>query len=114
MSLSLYGGGSPASVAERIQKHVSESALSCEIVGYKRRTFGGGEMHFIVFEKYFMRTSSRASLSVVVSGRDGEVYVDAYGSGGGTGTFMRFSWGAEDSFEDEVRSALAPLGFREI
>jgi len=40
-----------------------------------------------------MRSSNRASLTVVVTGRDNQVQVDAIGSGGGQGALFSFSWG---------------------
>lgn len=56
-----------------------------------------------VYENYFLRTGSYASLSVVMvwtgmEGADGTAVVTAVGSGGGNG-ILNMSWGAEDDFE---------------
>ena len=71
-------------------------------------------MVVMVFEKYFMRASNRVSLTVVVSGSEGEVQVDAIGSGGGQGAIFSFSWGAEESFAGTVQRILNENGFRQL
>jgi hypothetical protein len=65
----------------------------------------------MVFEKYFMRASNRASLTVMVSGEGETVCVDAIGSGGGQGAIFKFSWGAEEGFVGTVEKILAGCGF---
>jgi hypothetical protein len=64
----------------------------------------------MVFEKYFMRASNRASCTVVLTGQ-GARSVDAIGSGGGQGALFSFSWGAEDSFVSTVSGSSMRLVF---
>lgn len=58
------------------------------------------DTYFIVVEKFFLRNSSRASLSIVIAKDDfEEVVIEAVGSGGGNGWLFKFDWGAKESFE---------------
>lgn len=61
-------------------------------------TFTSGDMNILVrvYDKYFMRNSSRASLSLTVVDDGNTVYVSAIGAGGGQGVVFNFSWGVED------------------
>lgn len=112
MAVSLRGAGSPAEIANIITDGVVSSAASCSLVDRIDRKVEGRTVIFLVFEKYYMRSSNRASLSVMVSpGADGYVNVDAVGAGGGTGVFLRFSWGTEQSFEATVCKVLEGIGF---
>ncbi len=111
-SISLSGGGNPASVAESIVAGVLNSAMSVNLVEHIRREANGVSFHLLVFDKYYMRNSSRASLTVTVFGSDASVAVDAVGSGGGQGALFKFDWGAGDQFVQVVQDVLQPLGFR--
>ena len=65
------------------------------------------EVVFLVIEKYFIRNSSRASLSIVMYQEDDfETILEAVGSGGGTGWLFKFDWGAKESFEHKIISIL--------
>ncbi len=108
----LYGTGSATQVADMLAERVQASGLSCSLVDSMHRNLGDGAVLVLVFEKYFMRSSNRASLTVVVTGRDNQVQVDAIGSGGGQGALFSFSWGAEDSFVGTVEDILLEAGFR--
>lgn len=72
----------------------------------KISTSRDGDIYVVtaVFENYFMRTGSYASLSVTMIWMpgffsNGTAVVSAVGSGGGDGIF-NISWGAEDDFVD--------------
>lgn len=60
----------------------------------------------LVFEKYFMRNSNRASLTVTLSNNGGVTTVRSVGSAGGHGAFFGFDWGAADNFANSVEIAL--------
>ena len=64
----------------------------------------------LVYEKYFYRVKSYASLTVLVTHHNGVQTVDIVPSGGGEG-FVNFSWGAEERLAKDCVSALTPLGF---
>ncbi len=75
------------------------------------------EVHFLIIEKYFIRNSSRASLSVVLyQAEDFETIIEAVGSGGGTGWLFKFDWGAKESFEQKIIKILQEnqIHFKEI
>lgn len=63
--------------------------------------------YFLVVEKFFYRTSNRASLSIVISEFD-EVtsIIEAVGSGGGQGWIFKFDWGVKASFESAIPKIL--------
>ncbi|MBO0602089.1 hypothetical protein I2483_10475 [Sporosarcina sp. E16_3] len=61
---------------------------------------------FVVLEKYYMRSSNRASLTVTIDNLEGQTKVHAVASGSSEGMFMRFDWGAGNNFANSVESAL--------
>lgn len=107
-----YGTGAAPQVADMLAERIEASGMSCSLVDSMRRDLGEAVVIVMVFEKYFMRASNRASLTVIVTGLDNEVQVDAIGSGGGQGAIFSFSWGAEDSFVGTVDRILTESGFR--
>ena len=60
----------------------------------------------LIFEKYFMRTSSRAALVVLVNNFNGKTVVTSVATGSSQGMIFSFDWGAADSFADSVRDIL--------
>jgi len=59
-----------------------------------------------VYDKYFMRNSSRASLSLTVVSNGDEIYVSAIGAGGGQGIIFNFSLGAESEMVSVVQDSI--------
>lgn len=110
-SLSMTGRGDAGQIANILTDGIQNSAMSCELVDSMYRVVGGTSFYLMVFDKYFMRNSSRASLTVSVIGSGEEVYVDAVGSGGGQGALFNFAWGAEEDFVGVVGDILNELGF---
>ena len=111
-TLSMRGSGSVSGVSQIVTDGILSSGISCELVGRADRSFSDGtRATMLVFEKYFYRAGNRASISVMISGRDGNVSVDAVGAGGGTSVFFRFSWGAESSFVSTLEKILNNYGF---
>jgi hypothetical protein len=107
----MTGTGNAWEIANILIAEVQNSAMSCQLVDRISRNLGKITYDLLVFEKYYMRSSNRASLSVCVIGHGAEVLVDAVGAGGGQGVFFKFSWGAEENFVDVVRQVLSPRGF---
>ena len=110
--ISMYGQGTANSIANIIHQGMQRSALSCELVDSVSRTVGDTNIIVLVFDKYYMRTSNRASLTAVITENNNQVTVDAIGAGGGQGAVFRFSWGAEEDFVKTVASILSQQGFR--
>ena len=97
----------PSDAARVVSSYIEKSGFTNETTGqHQSSSQDGKEAIMLVFEKYFMRNSSRASLSVMIENLKGYTTVHATGSGGGQMTFFRFDWGASDSFENLVAKAL--------
>lgn len=97
----------PRDAADIIKGYVLNEGMSTECVGaYGNITPDGREAIMLVFEKYFMRTSSRASLSIIIENLSGPTRVYSAGSGGGKSALFSFDWGAGDSFSNLVERSL--------
>ncbi len=83
-----------------------EGSISGTLVDRYVRRIGEHEVHVVVLEKYYMRSSNRASLTVTIDNLEGQTKVHAVASGGSEGMFMRFDWGAGNNFANSVESAL--------
>lgn len=65
------------------------------------------DTRFMIIEKYYMRTSSRASLSLVLFREfEDSTIIHAVGAGGGTGWLFKFDWGTKESFETIIKRIL--------
>ncbi len=107
----MQGKGNAGDIAELIVREMESSGMSTQLVDSITRKIGDLNMQIMVFEKYFMRSSNRASLTVVVTERNQEIIVDAIGAGGGQGVVFGFSWGAEESFVSVIESILRSENF---
>ena len=75
-------GLTPSEAAGVVKAQVQASGTSVECVGeYVNRAPDGREVVLLVFEKYYMRNSSRASLSVVLENVNGQTWVGYTGPG---------------------------------
>lgn len=111
-SISMQGSGSHRMVCDALIEEIQKSGITCELIDKAVRSAGGRPVTLMVFEKYYMRSSNRASLSVLVVGDGNDISVDAVASGGGQGALFRFSWGAEYDFVGAAQSVLEKLGFQ--
>ena len=62
-----------------------------------------------VYEKYFMRNSSRASLTLTLIATNNTISIYAIGSGGSNNTLFNFNWGAEQNMVDVVKQYIESL-----
>ena len=93
--------------ADIVSEYVRREGLSTTCVGsYSKVSPDGRGVVMFVFDKYFMRVSSRASLTVILENLDGVTSVYSVGAGGGKGALFDFDWGAGDSFASLVEHAL--------
>jgi len=97
---------SPTAAMDAIEKFVVGGSISGTLVDRYVRRLGEHEIHVVVLEKYYMRSSNRASLTVTLDNLGGQTKVHAVASGGSEGMFMRFDWGAGNNFANSVESAL--------
>ena len=110
--ISMQGHGDINQIAGSLTRDIESSGMSCTLVDSISRSGGSCRLVVLVFEKYYMRTSNRASLTVVLTGQDQVIYADAIGSGGGQGAIFRFSWGAEENFVSTAERFLRQYGFQ--
>ncbi|MEW2013266.1 MULTISPECIES: DUF6054 family protein [Microbacterium] len=76
----------PFDAARIVLDHVQSSGMTVECVGqHATATESGHQMALLIFEKYYMRTSSRASLTVVIENLAGPTKAVFRGSGGARG-----------------------------
>ena len=97
---------SPEVAANKVYYAVTQS-LSGELIDeYRRNLDDGKKVIMLVFEKYYMRSSNRATLTMVADNLDGMTKVHLSSGGGGDGLLFRFSWGANSSFLNLAKKAL--------
>lgn len=110
---SFTGSGSPRVIADYLIDMLQKSSVSCQLADRVIRPTTAGEAVLLVFDKYYMRNSSRASLTVLLLGEGGRVTADCIGAGGSRGTLWRLDWGAEADFVGAAADSLLQLGFAE-
>jgi len=89
--------------ATLLTENLVHGSISAERIDH----YVAGNVRVMVFEKYFMRNSSRASLTVVVHPDErGATAVHSVGSGGGQNALFKFDWGAGSSFSNSVEKIL--------
>ena len=111
--MTLCGSGDLRGVAVELDDAVNGSGASVELVTHDETTVNDVLIITKIYEKYYMRNSSRASLTVQLVGYRGRIRAFLAGSGGGNGTFFGFSWGAEENFVESAAECLRRLGFAE-
>lgn len=112
--LSMQGKGNGNDMANLIVTEMENSGMSTQLVDSITRKTGDVSQYIMIFEKYYMRSSNRASLTVVLTEMDHNLMVDAIGAGGGQGPIFKFSWGAEESFVSVIEEILRRENFTEI
>ena len=109
--LSLHGSTTLWETEELLLREIPKCGITCELKDRVSHNRDGQRLTVMVFEKYYMRVGNYASLTVVVSGRDGDVSVDLISAGARSGV-VSFSWGAEDKFVRTVAELLQKHGFQ--
>ncbi len=87
-----------------------QNSFSCRLIDAVQRKIGKYYMCVLVFDKYYMRASNRASLTVIITENENSVIVDAVGAGGGQGIIFNFSFGAEEDFVSILKDLLNDNG----
>lgn len=96
-------------VVNRLQKDISTSGISINLVDESSYTTGNTKVAVQVYDKYFARNGNRASLSLTIVGRDSNIFISAIGAGGGKGVFFNFSLGAEDDMVAIVQNSIEQM-----
>lgn len=101
-----YVSIAPQEVVELLNRHIVNGSITGELIDqYTRVTNNGAEVTVLVYEKHYYRAGNRLTLTVVVDNLSGKTHIHSSGGGGGQG-FLRFDWGASDSFEGSTFDAL--------
>ena len=97
---------SAESLAYYLNNGILNSAVSIKLVDSSMCLLDNVFVWLFVYDKYYMRNSSRAALSVQIVGNGEFASVTAISAGGGNGSLFSFSWGAEDDFVGVVENLL--------
>jgi hypothetical protein len=93
-------------VINRLHEDIMNSGISMNLVDESNYAIGDTNIAVRVYDKYFMRNGSRASLSLTVVGHGNEIFVSAIGAGGGQGIIFNFSLGAESDMVAVVEESI--------
>ena len=97
---------SPQEAVDLVDKEIVNGSITGEKVDeHVCTTENGREVRVVVYEKHYYRADNRLTLTLTVDNLGGYTRVHAVGGGGGHG-FLRFDWGASESFADSVERAL--------
>ncbi|MBB4825093.1 hypothetical protein HNO89_002322 [Sporosarcina luteola] len=99
---------SPREARDLIENEILQRNISGTLVDSYVRQVGEYEMHVLILEKYYMRSSNRASVTSTIDNFDGVTTVHVVAAGSSEGVFFRFDWGAGSDFANSVARALAP------
>lgn len=94
-----------------LEQAIMNSAISMKLVDESVYEAYPYKVTIKVYDKYFMRNSSRASLNLTVIEDGRTTHVVAIGSGGGQGAIFSFSWGAEKELVNDVQRQLEKMGY---
>lgn len=100
-------------LVSQLDQVIVNSAMSMKLVDESTIDAYPYKVSIKVYDKYFMRNSSRASLNLTVLEDGRTTHVVAIGSGGGQGAIFNFSWGAEKELVQEVQVFLEKMVIRE-
>lgn len=96
-------------IVDKLDDEIVNSGVSMQLVDSSHFKTGDTKVKVLIYDKYFMRNSSRASLSVTVVGSDDTIFISAIGSGGGQGAIFNFSWGAEEDILRAVEDCIVKM-----
>ncbi|TCT17180.1 hypothetical protein EDC18_101478 [Natranaerovirga pectinivora] len=81
-----------------------KEGMDYDLIHEKVHTLDNGMYSIIVvYEKYFMRNSSRAALTVTINNFYGDTEIESVSAGASQGMFFRIDWGANDEFANSVK-----------
>lgn len=98
-------------LAFELDQAIVNSAMSMKLVDESVIEVYPYKISVKVYDKYFMRNSSRASLSLTIVEDGRSTHVVAIGSGGGQGVIFNFSWGAENELVNDVQRLIEKMGY---
>lgn len=105
----IFSGMELNRTAEVLHRKVMDSAMSMELAGESRWQYNGTTVLTRVYEKYFIRASNRATITITMVQSGDTLYISGISAGGGQGAIFRFSWGAEEDFAADIEELVNQL-----
>lgn len=93
-------------VVNQLQKDISNSGISMNLVDESNYTTGDTKIAVRVYDKYFAKNGNRASLNLTIVGQGNNIFISAIGAGGGKGVLFNFSLGAEEDMVAIVQRSI--------
>ncbi len=109
--LIMNGTGTVEDISNKIKTAVMKSGGDCKIIENVTHQYSAYFVKMMVFEKYVGRTTNLIHFTVLVSGANDVVVVDAVATEGANSMLSRFSWGIEEDYIYVVSTLLTSLGF---
>ena len=106
---SFRGYGAFDLITKTIREGMTYASFTSELVYEAYKDLNNVHIAFLVFERYFLRRDTRVSLSIMITGFEGEVTVDASASGGDDHILTRFDWGISDDFLSALSGIVSSL-----
>lgn len=98
-------------ICKKINDEISLYGASMKLIDNSYIELGETKISVTVYDKYYARNSSRASLTLTIAGYHENISISAIGAGGGNGIFFNYSWGAEDDLAIKVKDILRKMGY---
>ncbi len=101
----IYVNLSPQKAVQMIKEKIDKDAIfhKSNLLHEHYMTFPNkGLAVVLVYEKYYMRTENKGSLTVIVENSSGRTLVQSLASGTSQNAFLRFDWGAADDFAASI------------
>lgn len=92
----------PDEVLSKIKNNIGADLIHEEFHEVDKKYIGT-----LVFEKYFFRVKNRVALVVIADNFDDSTKVRVISTASSEGIFLKFDWGASDSFIVEVENILS-------
>lgn len=110
--LIMNGNGTVEEIANKIKTSVLNSGGNCKVVEETNHQYSAYQVKMMMFEKHYGRSSNEVYLTVLVTGANDVVVVDAVATEGTNASMLsRFSWGMEEDYIYILSTLLASLGF---
>lgn len=93
-------------VVDLLHNNIINSGATMNLVDESNFICGDTNIAVRVYDKYFVRNESRASLSLTVAAHGSDIFISAIGAGGGRGIFFNFSLGAEENLVTIVQESI--------
>lgn len=105
--------GRPVWHLEELPSKLEEGIPASELVYYNKRTLGSGRLFLLVYEKYYIRNGSYASLTILLTEENGIQTAEIIPSGGGEG-LLNLDRGSNSSFAGDAERVLTACGLSRI